>query len=782
MRWPRTTWPLASHLLALLGVAMLLTFTVVAGTLVAWRVPAIEQEDREALQREAEDVSRRLESLLGTAESRISLAQMALDDAPRDQASRVLAQEVRNSLVLGALYSVSADGVVTAAGVAPAHAARQGDLLGMDLLHNPLVRALSSRVGAVWDGRYLSPLTALRTVGMGLRDPLGRVLLAEMEYDAYLKLVLAAAGSDVAAFWIVDRSGEVIVDSDSAAVRGHVNLRGWPLLQAALQQKVALQEITLDGQAVLAAATYSRALDWYLVTRRPTGLDHPQVRNLLSSVALSLGACLLTGVFVAMFWARRLARPLQAIVARARATAQSRLPGVPLAPGSVAELNALARELDTMAGAMRKREQRFLAIFNAAPIPMSVADVGNALRLLDVNEAWCRDLKRQREDALGRTGIEIGLWSLAERDRFMAERQGDKLQGEARIRCGDGTALQMQVFGQRVRLPSQELLVWATVDIGPLRARQTALRELNQALETRVVQRTEALAEINAVLARNVEQLRAAQDELVRSGTMAALGGLVAGVAHELNTPLGNSLMAISALASVQQRLEAAMAGGLRRADLQTYLAGLREGTDIALRNLRRAAELVQSFKQVAVDQTSAKRRPFALHEVVHELVASLRPSYARTPYRIEVQVPASGLAMDSYPGALGQALAHLVHNAMLHAFEGCDHGTVRIDARLAADGAIVLRVCDDGRGIAPDLLDRIFDPFVTTRMGRGGTGLGLHISHNAVAQLLGGTLTVQSAPGEGTCFALRMPAKAPRTPRSTGFGAFEPSVHARAP
>ena len=758
-------WPIASHLLALLLVALLVTFSLVSLALLAYRLPAIEREDHTLVQRDIEDVSRRLESLLGTAESRMGLVETLLDGASPDEAQRLLAENLLSSLAFGALYSVSPEGRVVAAAVDHDHSGRLAALLGTDLSGNALVQALSGKVGAAWNGRYLSPVTGQRTIGVGLRNRQGQMLIAEMAFDAYFKYVLVAAGKGVASFWIVDRRGEVIVDSEAGRARGRLHLGDWPLLQEAMRQPVAVQEVAFQGKKVLAAATYSPSLDWYFVARKPTGLDHPALRDLLASVAVSFGGCLLTGLVIATFWARRLARPLQDIEARARATARGHPVTQAWSPGPVAEFNALAQALETMADALREREQRFLGIFNAAPIPMGVADISDGLRIVDVNETWCRDLRRRREDVLGRTAIEIGLWPREERERILAERQGDKIGGEAHILRGDGEAVPVQVFGQHVRLPTQDRLVWATVDIGPLRARKSALRELNHALEARIAQRTQALAEANAALGRQVDQLRTAQDELVRSGTMAALGALVAGVAHEINTPLGNGVMAISALAEVQNRFEAAMLGGLKRADLDAFLAGLLEGSDIALRNLRRAAELVQSFKQVAVDQTSAKRRSFELHEIAQEMVASMRPSYARTPYQIALQVPMSGLAMDSYPGALGQVIGNLVQNAIVHGFDGRDHGTVRIEAQRDTQGWIVLRVTDDGRGIAAADLERIFDPFMTTRMGRGGTGLGLHISHNAVVNLLGGTLTVHSVEGAGTCFEVRLPTQAPAGP-----------------
>jgi signal transduction histidine kinase len=288
-----------------------------------------------------------------------------------------------------------------------------------------------------------------------------------------------------------------------------------------------------------------------------------------------------------------------------------------------------------------------------------------------------------------------------------------------------------------------------------------ALRELNVELEHRVEKRTQALAESNESLSNTLARLEQAQHELVRAEKMAALGGLVAGVAHELNTPIGNGLMAVSTLSDQAREFRRIMQGGLRRSDLEHLLGSVEQATDIAARNLSRAADLVTSFKQVAVDQASSQRRRFELAEVVGEIAVTLGPSLKRTPYVLTTDVPA-GLALDSYPGPLGQTLANLINNALLHAFDGRDAGHVHIAARLADDGMIEVDVTDDGKGIPAALIGRIFDPFVTTRMGRGGTGLGLHIAYNAVTHVLGGSLQVDSAEGQGACFRLRLPAVAP--------------------
>ena len=290
-----------------------------------------------------------------------------------------------------------------------------------------------------------------------------------------------------------------------------------------------------------------------------------------------------------------------------------------------------------------------------------------------------------------------------------------------------------------------------------VKQREQELRELNQQLEARVAQRTGELAQANTELSASVERLQMAQEELVRAEKLASLGTLVAGLAHELNTPVGNGLLASSTLRDSAQTFREQLARGARRSELDAFLEAVDSGADIAQRNLQRAAELVSSFKQVAADQVSSQQRRFALDEMVAEVCLTLRPLLRKHGVALEIDVP-GGIEMESFPGPLGQVLTNLIVNAVLHAFGGRPGGLITISARLADARGLQIEVTDDGAGISADLLPRIFDPFVTTRLGSGGTGLGLHIVHNIVSQVLRGRVSVRSAPGEGSTFTLTLP------------------------
>ncbi|HYD32710.1 MAG TPA: PAS domain S-box protein [Azospirillaceae bacterium] len=261
---------------------------------------------------------------------------------------------------------------------------------------------------------------------------------------------------------------------------------------------------------------------------------------------------------------------------------------------------------------------------------------------------------------------------------------------------------------------------------------------------------------------RNEEALRAAQEGLIQAEKMASLGGLVAGVAHEINTPIGSALTASSHLSERTEGFSCLFESGtLRKSDAQGYIKLALETTTIITSNISRAAELIQSFKQVAVDQSSDERRRFKMRGYIDEVLTSLRPRLRKAAHSVAVDCPME-MEVDTYPGALFQVLTNLVMNALVHAFAEGQTGGIIITVGEPADGEVELRFADSGRGIPKNHLARIFDPFFTTRRGSGGTGLGLHIVFNIVTRRLGGTIKCDSTEGRGTTFTIRFPRVAP--------------------
>lgn len=270
----------------------------------------------------------------------------------------------------------------------------------------------------------------------------------------------------------------------------------------------------------------------------------------------------------------------------------------------------------------------------------------------------------------------------------------------------------------------------------------------------------------NAQLAAALNTLEIAHEELLQSEKLASLGALVAGVSHELNTPISNAVMVANTLQSQTTEFQRALENGITKTQLNNFVQETSGAADLIFRNLQRASELICSFKHVSADQTSSQRRRFDLGEVVSEIILTLRPSIKKTPFKVEYEVE-KNIDLDSYPGPLCQVIANLVNNAVLHAFEGRSAGTVLLQARKTGDDQVEMQVSDNGCGIPAANLEKIFDPFFTTRLGRGGSGLGLNIVKSIVTRILGGHISVSSSPGQGTTFTLTFPCTAP-TPESS--------------
>ena len=279
----------------------------------------------------------------------------------------------------------------------------------------------------------------------------------------------------------------------------------------------------------------------------------------------------------------------------------------------------------------------------------------------------------------------------------------------------------------------------------------------------REAERTQALLETNAQfaiansqLSSTLDTLQRTQTEIVQQEKLASLGRMVAGIAHELNTPIGNALTTGSALGEMARRLQADIqAGQLKKSMLDEFVQSSVDGAVLLEKSLRRADELINNFKHVAAEQTTESLSTFDLADALDGLESGLRTAGENTPVELQFTIP-SGIEMHSYPALLGQVIAHLINNAMVHAFEGLEQGLLEVTATL--DGThVVLAVRDNGCGIGEDIVKRIFDPFFTTRMGRG-MGLGLHRVHTIVTNTLGGTIDVIHQQPHGTLFQVRVP------------------------
>ncbi|MET4484475.1 ATP-binding protein [Bradyrhizobium sp. LA7.1] len=319
----------------------------------------------------------------------------------------------------------------------------------------------------------------------------------------------------------------------------------------------------------------------------------------------------------------------------------------------------------------------------------------------------------------------------------------------------------IEVAGQRA--DQVEERSWVTY-WHPLRTPDGEIVAVNVAAEE-ITERKRAEREIRS--ARDAAEtalrhLRDIQDTLIEAEKLAALGRMVAGVAHEINTPLGSSLTVASTLQRKAEQFAAEVArGNLKRSTLTGFLELVSDASAQLVTNLGRAAERVQSFKQVAADQTESLRRSFDAGELTGQVLSQFERQLRVRDIAFSLHCE-TNLAMDSYPGPFGQVLTNLAVNAMTHAFSDGETGTINVSLRAVNDDHVELLFADDGCGMAPDVERRAFDPFFTTRRHDGASGLGLHIVHSIVVDRLGGQLRLESLPGAGTRFQLILPRIAP--------------------
>ncbi|MFH2061215.1 MAG: response regulator [Pseudomonadota bacterium] len=279
--------------------------------------------------------------------------------------------------------------------------------------------------------------------------------------------------------------------------------------------------------------------------------------------------------------------------------------------------------------------------------------------------------------------------------------------------------------------------------------RANFIREKNQYQED--------LEQANKELNISLQTLEDAQDQMVQSRKMAALGELVAGVAHEINTPVGVGVTAASFLdIKTTDIIKLFDSQELKKSDLEKYFQLVNEVANSILINMERAAELISSFKQVAVDQSSQTRRQFNLKEYFGDILLSLGPKLKKTGHTITVDCDAD-IELDSYPGAFSQIVNNLIMNSLIHGLEHMPNGKINMDIKKEADGFIFVYK-DNGKGMTPEQLSRAFDPFYTTRRGKGGTGLGMSIVFNLVTQTLNGSIVCESSQGNGVSLTMQFP------------------------
>ena len=488
-------------------------------------------------------------------------------------------------------------------------------------------------------------------------------------------------------------------------------------------------------------------------------------RGLWTSVAGIAATILLLGG-VTVLLRRHVVKPVLRVSDSLRSLHEGPRP-VTLPPASLEEFDRIGQAVErfadvlaalhTQTAALRASEGRLNTILQSSPFPIVIARRIDG-RILFANAPTVDLLELPALDALGRAVPEF-LEDTVDWQTFAQDvvRRGRLTDFETRLRTAEGRPFWSVLSAMAMDHEGEPAMFLAVHDISARKYAENALVAAKEQAE------------------RALRDLQRTQKSLVQADKLASLGALVAGVAHEINTPLGIGVTASSYLCELTRQFRRGTAEGtLRRRDLDEFIDRTDEATAMILANLERACTLVQSFKQVAVDQTSEVRRAFDLRGYLDGVLGSLTPQLKRTPHRVTLDC-ADGITMDSYPGALSQVVSNLVINALVHAFQPDRPGTITIAARRDGTSRVVLDFTDDGRGIPPEHLERIFEPFFTTRRTEGGSGLGLHIVYNIVAGTLGGHIAVTSEPGVGSRFTINLPlVAAPRAQPAVAAGRVE--------
>ena len=594
------------------------------------------------------------------------------------------------------------------------------------------------------------------------------------ELSAYLGEMLADPDDSFVRYIVVlDQNGHTIVEAGQRNV----------VLPATLRQgggnafkgvRTLIDGATLHARAAL-------LLQDNRVGSLNFGLSTNDLEQARDEVMLQGGAISLCGLALGMllFYAftHGIGQRLRALTGQSRQIAQGDYSQALPVQGND-EITVFAHSLNTMSAALRERvaqlerselrlvesEARFKTLFDMAPLPLTVSDRDG--RIVAANRAVLATFGDAARDLIGKHANEITFWaSSIEQQRIwnMYVADGAVHGAIAGVLLPDGSVGSVAIWSSSLVLDGRPAIIWALLDLTEELNAKRELKDLNISLESRVSERSAALERANSDLSAALDTLRRTQHELLAAEKMASLGSLVAGIAHELNTPIGNSLLASTALRDRVTEFDHHVAtGALRRSELTAHLEEVRLASELIAGSLHKAAELIASFKQIAVDQTNDQRRQFDLLSAVHDTVATYMPRLRLAGCEVVLRIP-EDLQFDSYPSGLYQILNNLINNALKHAFEQRKGGSITISGEHEGDGMVQLMFTDDGAGMSEDVLRHVFDPFFTTKMGQGGTGLGMNIVYNLVTGKLGGRISIESAPGVGTAVRMLLPKVAPQ-------------------
>jgi len=593
------------------------------------------------------------------------------------------------------------------------------------------------------------------------------------EMNSFMSEMLKESESTLAFVAVNDSKGSQLMAAGDAAAKNVVSVQ----VSGATPILVEL----IDGEKVF-VSRFALLLKDGEVGQAVFGLKIAEYESLRKSLVYQEMAAGMTGILIALILIHVLTRGLQSRIAALDKTSAAIAKGEIDKPFEIKgydELDKLAQAFNSMQVEISAKmddlsiasqmalasEARFRSLFEHAPVPMLLVstELNDAHVVELVNQAfvdllgysrenlgnswktwpiWSHQVDFEWEDLCSRK-MELSLLSVAKKDLVVEA-------AAAFLELSDGTKAVAVSF----------------VDNTEKEKAAHELSMLNASLEERVKTRSAALMESNAELRSALEKVRVAQEQLVANEKLASLASLVAGVAHEMGTPIGNALLTSSALQEQTQKFESDALGGavLKRSMLKEQAERTIEACKIIGQSLAAASHLLQSFKQLAVDRHKNARRVFLVESVARDTMAShdsrLRKARA-IPAHIEIE---KGLEIDGYPGALSQVISNCIANSIIHGFEGREGGQIHLRAKRdpSDEAMVIIEFEDDGVGMDETTRKRIFDPFFTTKMGKGGTGMGMNIVHTLVTGVMVGTVVAKSQLGQGAKIVIRIPSVAP--------------------
>jgi len=635
----KTEWRLRTTLVVLLCFTMLATLAtlLITGSLLyIWRIPEVRQEQIAQVRHEAEQLAARMEIQLGGLQRQLELAGATLVQLPRNPPRAILDALTAGDQSFDAVYLADPDGNVETVSFRQKSPTRSSELLGSDLSANRLYRLALQRGSAVWSNKFLSVVSGTVTVGIAV--PLGsRVLIGELSLAELLSTLRTASKDSKLLVWVIDGRGELVAEIGSGSELGATNLLGLPLVQAALEGSPLPDTVTIQGGDFHPAVAHSTLLDWFFLLRMQAGLTNPDIRYNATLVGIALLSSLLIGMLLAPFAARWISNPVHAITVRARQVADGK-PSGSWPRGPISEINVLAADLESMSNHLQEHNDQFRAIFNASPVPMGVVDGREDCMVVDINDAWVRQFRRDREETIGRSTRDLQLWvNESDVTDIMRSEPVAVTRYEVSLLDAEQHPLLCEISARPVIIGGKTYAIWVIEDI-------TARKRAEQNIRTALADREVLLKEIYHRVKNNLQ-------------VVSSLLNLQSRRATEMETKrlLGESANRVNSIALVHEQL-------YRTENLSSIVL------------------------------------PEYMRQLADNLINVNHPKSTRVQLRIEVDDLFVGIE-SAIP--LGLIVNELVSNAYRHGYaDNTAEGKISVRVIGLAGGEIRLEVEDDGQGL----------------------------------------------------------------------------------